>query len=95
MAEGGFSAPFTSLFDLVQALEAVISSADPTKREVLAQKLNAYSEHFPEDYFWAFGAQAPTMLHYLMWSIDGASRPESDSRAERPERQISRCNQPN
>ncbi len=70
----------TGMYDLLDAIEAVIKAADPAKREVLAQAIDAYAENFPEDFFWAVGAQAPTLLSNLMMAIDVACRPEEESK---------------
>jgi hypothetical protein len=70
----------TSMFDLLDAIEAVISAADPAKREALAKTIDAYAEDFPEDFFWAISAQAPSLLAHVMMSIDCACRPPSESK---------------
>jgi hypothetical protein len=58
------------MYDLLEAIEAAIESAEPAKREALAQTINAYMNDFPEDYFWAVGPQSPTLLHHIMHSIE-------------------------
>jgi hypothetical protein len=70
----------TGIYELLDAIEAVIKAADPAKREALARTIDAYSEDFPEDFFWAIGSQAPTLLHHIMISIDAACRPETQSK---------------
>jgi len=60
----------TGMYELLEAIEAAIESAQPEKREALAQTINAYMDDFPEDYFWAIGPQSPTLLHHIMNSIE-------------------------
>ena len=50
------------------------------KREALAKTIDAYSEDFQEDFFWATGPQAPVLLYHLMMSIDSATRPDAESK---------------
>jgi hypothetical protein len=71
----------TDVYELLDAVEAVIKAADPAKREHLAKTMDAYSEDFPEEFFWATGVQAPTLLSNLMMVIDVACRPEEQSEA--------------
>jgi hypothetical protein len=70
----------TSIYQLLDAIEAVIKAADPAKREALARTIDAYAEDFPEDFFWATGSQAPMLLHHLFNTIDSACRPEAQSK---------------
>ncbi len=70
----------TGMYELLDAIEAVIKAADPAKREALAQTIDAYSESFPEDFFWAVGAQAPTLLNHMLNAIDSACRPDTQSK---------------
>ena len=72
--------PFTSMYELLDAIEAVIKAADPAKREALASTIDAYHDDFPEDFHWAIGAQAPTLLSHLIIAIDGASREQGESK---------------
>jgi len=58
------------MYELLEAIEAAIESAQPEKREALAQTINAYMDDFPEDYFWAIAPQSPTLLHHIMNSIE-------------------------
>ena len=78
------------MYELIDALEAVIQAADPAKRAALEATVDAYQESFPEEFFWATGAQAPTLLYYLMTAIDMSCRPESQSGARPPIRLVSR-----
>ena len=48
--------PFTDMYELIDAIEAVIKAADPAKREALASTIDAYHDDFPEDFHWAIGA---------------------------------------
>jgi len=70
----------TSIYELLDAIDAVIKAADPAKREALARTIDAYAEDFPEDLFWATGSQAPMLLHHLLNAIDSACRPEAQSK---------------
>jgi hypothetical protein len=70
----------TGMWKVLDAIEAVIKAADPAKRESLARTIDAYAEDFPEDFYWAIGSQAPTLLFHLLISIDSACRPEAQSR---------------
>ena len=72
--------PITGMYELLDAIESVISSADPAKRATLAKTIDAYCEDFPEDFFWARGAQSPVLLYHLMMAIDSASRPDAESK---------------
>jgi hypothetical protein len=80
----------TTLYELLDALEAVIKAADPAKREHLAKTIDAYSEDFVNDFYWAIGAQAPTLLSNLMLAIDAACRPEAQSKPRRVFRLVDR-----
>jgi hypothetical protein len=70
----------TGMYELLDALEAVVRASDPAKLEALATTVDAFCEDFPNDFFWASGPQAPTLLHHLMMSIDGACRPGEETR---------------
>jgi hypothetical protein len=39
------------MYELLDAIEAVVMSTDPAKREALAQTLNAYREDFRRSFF--------------------------------------------
>ena len=71
---------FTDMYHLLEALEAVIAASDPAKRELLAKTIDAFAEDCPEDFFWAIGAQAPTLLHHLLSAIDASCRSPSESK---------------
>lgn len=66
----------TCIHCVLDAIQAVIQSADPATREALAATIDSYSEDFPEDFFWATGMQSPRMLYDLLMTIDGACRRE-------------------
>jgi hypothetical protein len=70
----------TSMFELLDAIEDVIKAADPAKREALARTIDAYVECFPDDFYWAIGAQAPTLLNHMLSMIDAACRPDAQSK---------------
>jgi hypothetical protein len=69
------------VYELLDAVEAVVKSADPAQRKALAQTLDAYADDFPDEFYWATGVQAPMLLHHLLTSIDIASRPAAQSKA--------------
>lgn len=69
------------MYEFLEALEAVVKAADPSKRTALADVIDAYADSFPEEFAWAIGAQAPTLLHNLMMTIDASCRPEAQSTA--------------
>ncbi|MGQ0686565.1 hypothetical protein [Bradyrhizobium sp.] len=68
------------MFEVVEAVEAVIKAADPEKRKALADAIDAYGECFPEEMDWAFSAQSPAFLHQLILAINYACRPEAQSK---------------
>jgi hypothetical protein len=70
----------TDMYHLIDALEAVITSSDPEKREVLARTIDAYADDNPDDFFWAIGAQSPVLLYQVIMTIDAACRPTSQSK---------------
>ena len=70
----------TGMYELLDAIEDVIKTADPAKRANLAKTIAAYADDFPDEFFWAVGAQAPTLLSQLLMAIDVASRPEAQSK---------------
>jgi hypothetical protein len=70
----------TGMYELVDALEATLQSADPDKREALAKVIDAY-HNFPEEFHWAIGARAPTLLHNLMMAIGVVCRPNKQDRS--------------
>jgi hypothetical protein len=69
------------VYELLDAIEAVIKAADPAKRDALARTIDAYAEDFPDEFFWAVGPQAPMLLYQMLSAIDAACRPEAQSTA--------------
>jgi hypothetical protein len=63
----------TGMYELLEAIEAVVESAQPSKRDALKRTINDYMEDFPDEYFWAIGPQSPTLLHHIMYAIEPAS----------------------
>jgi hypothetical protein len=59
----------TGMYELLDAVEAAINSAAPRKRKSLARAVAAYCEDFPDEFFWATGPQAPTLLSHLMMAV--------------------------
>jgi len=82
--------PIIGMYELLEALEAVIKASDPDKRAALASVIDGYQESFPDEFFWAVGAKAPTLLSHLMDSIDMSCRPEAQSRPRPPVRLVNR-----
>ena len=72
---------FTGMYELLDAIEAVIKASDPAKREALASIIDAYHDDCPEDFHWAIGAQAPALLYHLLMTIDGAAREQGESKS--------------
>ena len=70
----------TDMYEFLDALTDVITSSDPAKRELLAEMIDGYANDFPDDFFWAIGAQAPALLHDLMIAIDSSCRPDAQSK---------------
>jgi hypothetical protein len=70
----------TSMYEVLSALEEALKAADPAKRDALAKAIDVFHEDFPEDFHWAVGVQSPTLLYHLFMSIDGACRPEAQSK---------------
>ena len=68
------------IYELFDAVEAVVKSADPAQRKALAQTIDAYADDFPDKFYWAVGPQAPTFLSHLLFAIDTACRPEAQSK---------------
>jgi hypothetical protein len=66
------------MHDVLDALEAAISAAPSGKRKALADALDGYHNSYPEDFHWATGAQAPSLLQHLVMVIDWSSRSEEE-----------------
>jgi len=63
----------TGMYDVFDALEAALKASDPKCREALAKAIDGFMKDFPDEFFWATGPQAPTLLYHLMMTIDVAS----------------------
>jgi hypothetical protein len=70
------------MYHFLTAVEEAIKTADPAKREALAQIIDAYHDDFPEEFDWATGERAPALLYNLMMAIDIACRSEEDKRTK-------------
>ena len=70
----------TGMYEVLDALEAVIKAAPRAERDALATAMNAYGEHFPDDYDWAVSAQSPALLYHLVNTIDAASTDDGQKR---------------
>lgn len=70
----------TGMYDVLDALEAVIKAAPKAERDALATVMDAYAEHFPDDYDWAVSAQSPTLLYHLINTIDAAATDDGQKR---------------
>jgi hypothetical protein len=62
----------TGMYELLDAIEAVVASADAEKRKALATTIDEYADDFAEDFYWATSGQAPALLHHLLQTIDAA-----------------------
>jgi hypothetical protein len=71
---------FTGMYELLEAIESVIKSADPEKRKILAATIDDFAEDCPDDFFWAISGQAPALLNHIMTMIDASCRPEAQSK---------------
>jgi hypothetical protein len=49
------------MYDVLDAARATIASADPETRAALAKAIDGYAEDFPEEFYWAIGAQSPSL----------------------------------
>ena len=47
----------------------------------LAETIDAYSEDFADEFFWATSAQAPALLYHMLNTVDAACRPEAQSKS--------------
>ena len=76
--------PLTGIYEVLDALEAIIKASDLQKRNHLAETIDAYAEDFPDEYYWAIGGQAAAMLHMLLTAIDAACRESKPPPRRRP-----------
>jgi hypothetical protein len=81
MTTSSETADLIGMYELIDAVEAVIKSSDPAKLEALAATIDGYS--FPRELEWALGPQSPALLHHLMTIINAACERESQPE-ERP-----------
>src|SRR3954447_22661012 len=68
------------MYELLDAIQALIIAAPEEKREALAATMHAYARDFPDEFFWARGALSPTLLNRLINSIDFACRARAQSK---------------
>jgi hypothetical protein len=61
----------TGLYDFIEAVEAAIKATGRAKREALAQTIDAYAYHFPNEFYWAVGGPS---AHASKPSADGDRR---------------------
>ena len=80
----------TGMYELLDAIEAVVKAADPVKREALAHTIDAYADDFPDEYFWSVGPQSPALLNNMLAAIDASCRPEKQSKPRAPIRLVDR-----
>jgi hypothetical protein len=64
--------------DFIEAVANTIAASEPAKRELLAETMLNYLCGFPDDYYWATGPQAPTLLSSLLNEIDLACRRQKE-----------------
>ena len=69
------------MYEMLDALEAVIHASDPAKRERLAQAIDHYREDFPDEFHWATGVSAPFLLANVMMAIDASCRAAFEAKA--------------
>jgi hypothetical protein len=60
------------MYEVLEAVEAVIIASDPAKRAALAQTIDRYHEDFPEEFHWAVGERSPALLYHLFNTIASA-----------------------
>ena|ERR1700730_9436342 len=80
----------STAFDVLDALRDVIIASDPAKRAALTKAIDDWAECFPDDYFWASGMRAPTLLQYLLMEIELAALPDAQPNPPRPPRPVIR-----
>jgi hypothetical protein len=64
----------TGMYDVLDALEAVIKAAPKAERDALAAVLGSYANDFPDEYFWAVSGQSPALLYHLINAIERVIR---------------------
>ena len=60
----------TDMYDVLEALEAVITAAPKAERDALAEAMDSYAKDCPDDYWWSVGPQSPTLLHHVINTIE-------------------------
>lgn len=88
--ETSLSEEIVTMYELLEALEETIKSAEPSKRKARADTFDAYSKDCPDDFFWAISAQSPTLLSQVMTTIDIYSNSEADSKGHAANRLLNR-----
>ena len=53
----------TNVYDFLDALGQTIASSDPAKRELLAPTIDAYSNDFPDDFYWSISWPESGYVH--------------------------------
>jgi hypothetical protein len=76
-------APYTGMYDLLEAIEDALRTADFERRNALASALDRYAEDNARDFFWATGPQAPSLLHHIILAVDLACRSDAERRQGR------------
>jgi hypothetical protein len=74
------SPEIVGMYELLDAVEAVVRAADPATRKSLAQTIDAYTDDFPDEFYWAVGPQAPALLNHMLSTIDAACHAEAQSK---------------
>jgi hypothetical protein len=72
---------FTGMFDVLEALENVLRSAELSERREFTRVLKRYAKDCPDEFFWAISAQSPTLLHNMMAAIDLGCQPDARPKA--------------
>lgn len=72
------------MYEVLEALEDLIKTAAPEKKAALAEAIEGYSNSFPDEFYWAVGAQAPTLLSNLMMAIDLSSTANPQTKSTPP-----------
>lgn len=72
----------TGLHELADAVETIVNAAAPELKTMLAKTFDDYARDFPEEYFWATGAQAPVLLHRLMFACEPVSSPKAATKSK-------------
>jgi hypothetical protein len=76
------------MYEVLDAVCAAISSADPEARAALAKAMDGYAEYFPEEFDWAISAQSPSLLCQLVIAIDSSCRPNAPLKPRPPIRLV-------